>query len=179
MRILVHLSLALALAFSAGGGVFAQVETPDTQALIPLENGYFLEVIPAKYVTVLGRAEEPEEQPLEWITIPAVFETVTETKIVQDAFMDIDITPAVSAEDGTVIEAAKLAMKEVPAVTREVSRRVVKTPARRVQRKMPALCNLPQSRRERVTSKIYVLYDADKSELARYENVADFMAAIE
>ena len=174
MRFLIYVSFCLSLASAAT----AQSVPSDTQALVPLENGYFLDVIPAKYITVSKSKVDVEDQPLEWVTIPAVFETITETEIVQDGYTDLNITPAIFAQDGSVVETAKLAMKEVPAIRKQVSRRVVKIPARRVQRQAAPLCNLPQIRRELVTPKTYVLYDTAQVELARYENAAELMAAI-
>ena len=157
---------------------FAQVETPGASEIVSLEKGYFLEVIAAKYVTVLKSSVDIEDQPLEWITIPAVFETVTETHVVQEAYTDLDVTPAVLAEDGSVIEATKIAMKEFPAITKQVSRRAVKTPAKLVQRNMPPLCNLPQARRELVAPKVYILRDTDQVEIGRYEDPEELLATI-
>ena len=56
-----------------------------------------------------------QEASVEYVSIPPTFETVNETVVVQEAFGN------------------------TPAVTKQISRRVVKTPARTVERIIPAV----------------------------------------
>jgi len=68
-----------------------------------------------------------QEASTELVTIPAIYETVSETVVVQ---------PQYAAGDGTI----------VPAVTKQITRRVVKTPASTVERMIPAVTKMETRR---------------------------------
>ena len=83
-------------------------------------------VVPAQYETI----QEPvvvQEASTELVTIPATYETVTETVVVQ---------PQHVTSDGTV----------VPPVTKQQTRRVVKTPASTQERVIPAITKIETRR---------------------------------
>ena len=78
-----------------------------------------LEVKPAEFETV-AETVVVQSASTELVTIPATYETVQETVLVQ---------PGYQAADGST----------VPAITEQISRRVVKTPARTAERSIPAV----------------------------------------
>jgi len=108
--------------------------------------------IPAVYETV-QEAVTVQEASTELVTIPPVWETVTETIVVQDASTELVTVPA---EYQTVTETIVIQPQSVtysggrehviPAVTKQVNRRVVKTPARTVERVVPAVTQQIQKR---------------------------------
>lgn len=171
------ISLGLILGFAQAS--FAQVGASDSTENIQLENGYTLEITPAKYQTFAG--ETPEHilnPPPEWIVIPATFEMITETEIVQAAYTDLKVISAELAKDGSVLRPTQLSLEEVPAITREVTRRIVKTPSRVVKRSVPVLYHPPAVRKQ-VQAKLFVLRDAEQVEIGRYEDPEEILAAIE
>jgi uncharacterized protein YggE len=88
--------------------------------------------IPAVYETV---SETVVVQPasVEYVTIPPTYETVTETVTTQEASTELIVIPA------TAYSPARVEERVIPAVTKQVSRRVVKTPASTVERIIPAV----------------------------------------
>lgn len=173
MRFTLFFSLFLGFAQAA----YAQNAPENRGELIPLENGYFLEIIPAKYVTRTKTPDNIKNRPKEWILIPATYEMINETIVVQDAYSVLDVVPAVRAENGQVIQAAKLSLKEIPAVTREVTRRVVKTPAKPVYMQMPGTWR-DQTVREEISEASYILFDDAQVEIARFNAPEDVLAKI-
>ena len=174
MRLFIYICLVLGFAQAA-----CAQSAEAVPELIPLEGGYFLEISPAQYE--IRQAELPDHlknRPKEWITIPAVFETITETIIVQDAYTDLKVVPAVRSDDGAVLKAAELSLEPVPAVTRKVTRRVVKTPARQVFMRVPQMISF-RAERVRVSEKAYILLDAEQVEIGRFETPEALLAAIE
>lgn len=175
MRYLIITIFLLALSQTA----YAQNSSDNPHDLIPLENGYFLEIIPAKYVTQWAETPEEYKTPqYEWVTIPAVYENYTETEIVQDAYVSLKVIPAVRADDGTVLQAAELSLENIPAVTRTVTRRVEKTPARHVKRTIPSFYH-PGLIRKRVKDPAYILRNAEQVEIARFEDPKMLLAEID
>jgi len=98
------------------------------------------DVIPAVWETV-QEAVVAQEASTELVTIPAVYETVTETVVVQPATIAYDgaVIPAVTKErQRRVVKRPASTMERViPAVTKMETRRVLKTPARTVERMAP------------------------------------------
>ena len=80
---------------------------------------------------------------VQYVTIPPVFETVTETVVVQEASTELVTVPATfeTVQETVVVQPAYANPdgSTVPAVTKQISRRVVKTPARTAERTIPAV----------------------------------------
>ena len=91
--------------------------------------------IPAEYKWVDGEIEGYDiHEPLpNTITKPAVYKTVKEIKVVQKAYIRLSVIPAAINDKGALINPAKVVEEHVPAVTKEVHRRVIKTPAAPVE----------------------------------------------
>jgi len=70
--------------------------------------------------------------------ISPLFETVTETVVVQEASTELVTVPAVFETINETIVVQE-AFGNTPAVTKQIARRVVKTPARTVERAVPAV----------------------------------------
>ena len=111
-----------------------------TESVVVQEASTELVTIPAEYEWVEGDIDGTS---VEYVTKPAEYETVTETVVVQPASVEyvtppkaydtvtetIVVQPQYIAPDGSV----------VPAVTQELSRRVVKTPTVSIERAIPAI----------------------------------------
>jgi len=82
-----------------------------------------------------------QEASTELVAIPATYETVQETIVVQEASTEFVTIPATAYEPQRVVERA------VPAVTKQVSRRVIKTPASTQERTIPAVTKQETRRR--------------------------------
>jgi len=89
-------------------------------------------ITPAVYRTVTETVVV-QEASTELVTIPAVYETVTETLVVQEASTELVAIPATSYNPARVEE------RIIPAVTKQISRRVVRTPASTQERVIPAV----------------------------------------
>ena len=154
-------------------------ETDDTGVIVNLGNGIFLETISPKYITSL---EDPPDYIKngveEWVVIPATFETITETVVVEDAHSELKVTPAIIADDGSIRQPAAASLIEMPAVTRVVKHRVVKTPSRVEKRVVPYLYT-PPTVRKKVSEAIFIFRDQLGVEIKRFENPADAMRYIE
>jgi len=98
-----------------------------------------LPVINPEYEWVKDDYEDGSGDPMEsfeFITIPAEFMTVTETVLVNPEKTEYYLTEAVSNSDGSIAGPRSVRSRQVPAVTREMERKVVKTPKRFVERKV-------------------------------------------
>ena len=91
-----------------------------------LNSGAQYVTIPAVFETV-NETVVAQEASTELVTIPATYETVRETVVVQEASTEIAIV------NGRPVE------RVIPAVTKQETRRVVKTPARTAERTIPAV----------------------------------------
>ena len=102
--------------------------------------------VPPVYETVI----EPvvvQEAATELVTIPATYETVTETIVVQDASTELVTIPATyeTVTETVVVQPQSVTygpgghQQVIPAVTKPITRRVVKTPARTVEKSVPAV----------------------------------------
>lgn len=154
----------------------AQEANDTSNKIMDLGNGLVLEIIPATYETIADntRCEIPS---IEWVVIPATFENVTETEIVQPGYTDVDISPPVYNYDGSIQLSAKAKVKETPAVTKQVTRRKVKTQAQVVQRTVPRMCT-PQYRRKLLKPKSYKIKDKSGVTLSHFENADSFVEYI-
>ena len=98
-----------------------------------------LVTIPGEYEWVDG---EIEGSTTEIVTVPAEYETVTETIVVQNASTElVSIPPSYQTVQETIVLQPEYIAKDgsvVPAITEEISRQVVKTPARTTERAIPA-----------------------------------------
>jgi len=139
--------------------------------IIEIGDGLSLETVPAEFVTTWEEDTRPPPQP-EWIIIPATYENIPETVTVQAAYTDIDIVPPVYNPDGSMQSPVRAALKEVPAVTREITRRVVKTPSRVEKRVIPDMYHPPLVRK-RIKAKSYIIRDQSGAELHRYDNAEE------
>lgn len=154
----------------------AQSEGFESEGMLNLGGGLFLEVVPPEYETVtVDRQEEPSE---EWVTIPAVFETISETVVIQEGYIYLKVIPAILDDDGSRLEPAQASLIDIPPVTKTVSRRVVKVPARVVKRTVPCMCT-PQTRRRKINEAVYVFWDEAGAEIARYDDPLFAMRFIE
>lgn len=98
-----------------------------------MTNGFV--TIPPEYKWVDGEIEGYDVyEPLpHTITKPPVYMTIIETEIVQEAYIRLNVIPVVINDKGEVIEPMKVEEEHVPAVTKEVHRRVIKTPAQPIE----------------------------------------------
>ena len=99
-----------------------------------LNSGAQYVTIPATYETV-SETIVVQEASAELVTIPAAYETVQETVVAQEASTEIVII------NGRPME------RVIPAVTKQINRRVVKTPARTTERTVPAVTKVETRRR--------------------------------
>ena len=87
-----------------------------------------------------------QEASTEYVTIPATYETISETVVVQPASVEYVAVPAIfetvyenGIERRVVKTPARTVERAIPAVTKQVTRRVIKTPARTTERTIPAV----------------------------------------
>ena len=78
------------------------------------------------------------------------------------------VSPPAYKTDGSIETAAKAELIEIPAVTRQVSRRVVKIPARQVQRTIPNMCH-PRAARRLVKPKTFTIKEEWGTVLEQFE----------
>lgn len=129
--------LTMMLAFSVTSFSNAGEIHPETTRYSDIGNGLTLEIIPAEFATFVEGYNSPRD--IEWVLIPATYETIIETVIVKPAHKVLDLTPPLYDEAGVLKTPARAKVTEIAAVTREKRRRVVKTPARAVKRIIPVL----------------------------------------
>ena len=84
-----------------------------------------------------------QEASAKLVIVPAVFETITETFIVQPQTTDYQVR-----SDGTLVQVV------IPSISKQISRRVVKTPASTLERIVPAITK--QTTRRIVKEPAYV-----------------------
>ena len=147
----------------------------ENEGLLNLGDGVVLEVVPPVFETISEVRKEPSE---EWVTIPAVFETINETVVIQEGYTELKVIPAILTDDGSRLEPAQASLVDIPAVTKKVTRRVVKIPAKVVKRTIPCLCT-PQTMRRKVTETVYIFRDELGAEVARYDDPLFAMRFIE
>jgi len=117
----------------------AQYETV-TETVVVKEASTELVVTPAEYEWVDG---DVEGSVVEYEVTPAEFETVSETVVVQEASTELVTIPPVyeTVMETIVVQPEYVATDGViiPPVTKQVPRRVVKTPASTQERTIPAV----------------------------------------
>lgn len=92
-------------------------------------------------VQALSVAETVVVRPasVDYVTIPATYETVSEPVVMQEASTELITIPATFNADGTIRTPARTQERVIPAVTKMQTRRVVKTPASTMERMIPAV----------------------------------------
>ena len=117
--------------------------------------GLTLEEVPA----VTG--DRTKETTVEYIEIPAEYETVTETVVVQEATTELVTIPPTFNPDGTIATPARTTERTIPSVSKTETRRRIKTPARTV---------------ERIVSPKYILRDDDGNVVREFKSRDAFEA---
>ena len=176
MRYLIYTTALFLL--SAPQWTLAQTAPNSNVESIDIGDALILEISPARYETYIDNSYcKTFDNKTEWVTIPAVFETITETVIVQKAYTDVEVSPPAYNIDGSIDTAAKAELIEIPAVTRQVSRRVVKIPARQVKRTIPNMCH-PSAARRLVKPKTFTIKEEWGTVLYHFETpeaLADYL----
>ena len=167
MRYLIYLSLSFL--------IMAPAWSQAQDASIDIGGGLVLEIIPAQFENVQDTScsDRLAQSPIEWVVVPATFESITETVIVQEAYTDVEVTPIIYNSDGSVKTAAKAKMIEIPAVSKQVTRRVMKTPSKIVQRIVPNTCSFRMKRRLK-KSTAYQIKDKSGTTINHFENPESF-----
>lgn len=138
--------------------------------VVEIGNGLFLETVPARFITMKFDNDASKKE-LEWVVIPAVYESITETIILKAAFNKLELTPPVYDIDGTTLKPAKAILKEIPAVTKEVTRRIVKIPPKVVKRIVPILDG-ELTTRKKIKAQTFIIRDNTGKTLKRYDDPA-------
>ena len=111
-------------------------------------------LLPAEYEWVRDTGQDFSDQPetlTELVTIPAEYETITEIIVSEPARTEYYLTEPVYMLDGTVITPAAVKAQNIPAVTKEEPRRVVRTAERTETR------TIPNSPLERINGNVRVV----------------------
>ncbi len=122
--------------------------------------GLTLEEVPAEY-TVETKEIVTKEATIEFITTPPEYETVTESVVTQEASTELVTIPPSFNPDGTVKTPARTVERTVPAVTKMETRRVIKTPASTVERHVPAGTKRKVKVRTQISPQKFYLRDED------------------
>jgi len=114
------------------------------------------------------------QQPMKLETIPAEYETVSETVVVQGASVEyVQLPPSYETVQETIVlqpEYVAADGTKVPAITEEYSRRVVKTPASTVERTIPAVTK--QVTRRVVKTPSRTVEKSSRSNAPRHKNAS-------
>lgn len=160
--------------------------TAEFSPLTPLGGGLYLQSVPPQFVFVMETLA-PAPQQAEWVRIPATYETLSETVEVEPARETLKIIRAGDISDGAsggtstdaIDTLARAEVFIVPAVIREQKRRVVKTPARWVERILPDMRH-PKTIRKKVRDDYYIVRDGQGNivqEFASAKELALFLNA--
>jgi len=132
------------------------VSSPSLREMV-LPQGWTLKVIPPEYKVVEEEVVVTEGD--EWVTIPPeykwvdgeiegyeihqplphiitklpIYETITETVIVHEGYTRLSVSSQIINDKSSTKISTKVVEEHVPAVTKEVHRRVIKTPAEPVE----------------------------------------------
>ena len=177
MRYLIYTAALFSLATPQWS--LAQTAPASDVETIDIGNALILEISPAKYESYRDNSncERIRQNSTEWVTIPAVFENITETVIIQKGYTDVKVSPPVYKIDGSIKTAAKAELIEIPAVTKKVSRRKIITPARQVKRAIPLLCT-PDTKRRLVKPQTFTIKEEWGTVLEHFETpeaLADYL----
>lgn len=118
---------------------------PQSKAVVTQPRYTNYVTIPPVYET-FTEAVVVQEASTELVTIPATYETVTETIVIRDASTELVTIPATyqTVTETVVVQPQSVTYnpngteRVIPAVTKQVTRRVVKTPARVTEKMIPA-----------------------------------------
>lgn len=122
-------------------------------------DGLILVNTPPKYKTIADNTRcEQLLSAIEQGVTPDIYETKTETVIVQEGSFEVAVTPIKYKRDGSVKTAAKVRIARIPSVTKQVTYPAVKTSSGDVQRKPSVRCK-PIIRRVIWTPATYKIKD--------------------
>ena len=155
-----------------------------------LAGGYTMEIVPGEYVSIPAEYETVTETVVvqeasgQLITTPPEFETVTETILVMEGFTETVIIPPTYNADGTIATRVRTEERDVPPVYKTISRRRVKKPAGTEERVVPPVTKM-QTRRVKkpartVQTQKFILRKPDGSvvrEFASAEEYAQYQRA--
>jgi len=85
--------------------------------------------IPPKFKWVDGEIEGYSIEPIDTFMKPPIYKTVTDTIIVHEAYTKLSVIPQRGGDKSVGVASMKVIEEHVPPVTKDVHRRVVKTPA--------------------------------------------------
>ncbi|MGB0907732.1 MAG: hypothetical protein ACPGVT_09575 [Maricaulaceae bacterium] len=111
-----------------------------THKIQDIGGGLSLITVLPVFETVRDETSCPKFPKEEWVEVPAVYETYMDTEVAQYAYRTLDVTPPEYDGAGRLKNLAKAEWKDIPAVTREVPRHRVKTPATVKKRVIPSVC---------------------------------------
>ncbi|PHR55823.1 MAG: hypothetical protein COA43_14990 [Robiginitomaculum sp.] len=141
-----------------------------------LGNGLYMETIPAKYGTFISSEKAPLPTE-EWVRIPAVYETMTKTITVNEAYTSIDIKSAKFNSDHSLKALARAELIVIPAVTQDVTQRVIKTHAKWQKRIIPSLYHPPTIRKQ-INPAHYIIRNKENEIVQEFSDIralADFL----
>ena len=111
----------------------AEYETV-TEEVVVQEASTELVTVPPTYEWVDGIVPGSST---EFVATPPVYETIAETVVTQEASTELVSVPSVYNADGSMRTPASTIERTIPAITKQVTRRVVKTPASTTERVVP------------------------------------------
>jgi len=122
-------------------------------------DGLVLEQTPNRFgtITETSRCEQLLNE-TEQDVIFATSETITETVILQEGSFEVAVMPIKYNKNGSVKTAAKVRLRRIPSISKQVTYSVVKTPSGEVQIKSSGRCK-PISRRIITTPATYKIKD--------------------
>ncbi|MGB0907733.1 MAG: hypothetical protein ACPGVT_09580 [Maricaulaceae bacterium] len=125
--------------------VIAEAQVADGDEPQDIGGGLYLVTVPPVYETVsysIGGVQCDGITPIveEWFLIPATYKTVTETKIIAASRTEIEIIDPIYDDKGVLLKTARASVKAIPAVTKEITRKIMLTPARPEKRYVPQMC---------------------------------------
>lgn len=122
-------------------------------------DGLVLVQTPPQYKTIVDNTRcQQLLDAIERGETPVASEARTETVIVQDGSFEVVVTPVKYDKNGTVRTSAKVRLRRIPAVSKQVSYPAVKTPSIEEQLKSSARCR-PITRRVIWTPATYKIKD--------------------
>ena len=141
-----------------------------------LGNGLYMETIPAEYGTFVSDFAKSLEQV--WILqTPTVYETITTTIIVKEAYTKIDIKPAEYNDDQSLKTPARANLTSIPPITRNVTQRIIKTDPKWVKRAIPIMDHPPTIRKQ-IKPAHYIIRNTENETVQEFTDIkalADFL----
>lgn len=160
---------------SAGAGHTASTPPKSGPTRQRLSNGMVVETIPPQYDTVMETVLVQPER-IEYVSVPPVYETVTETVVVQESTTELVVIPPTYYADGTVATPQRTVERAVPAITKQETRRVIKTPAATAERVIREGEPIAQQVERRVETKPqrYILRDEQGQIIREFANAEEY-----